>query len=167
MRNPALDPNPPLAGLSPSDPLSFIFRATYDFGISYPPSTQIFDHQSYLAGITDLLISHTPDILSVEDSLKFCELALHHQLSESAIPNLYTQHLKKSLTQPIEFFLDSCVGKKIYTYNYNENLLRNPLKAPKNGLEGGGPLGDQDINLELILMRVKAKMGNCVKEINE
>jgi hypothetical protein len=167
MRNPALDPNPPPAGLSPSNPLSSIFRATYDFGISYPPSTQIFDHQSYLAGITDLLISHTPDILSTEDSLQFLSLALHHQLSESATPNHYTQHLKKALTQPIESFLHSCGSKKIHTYNYTENMLRNPIKARKNGLEGGGPVGDQHINLELMLMKVKEKMGNCVKEVNE
>jgi hypothetical protein len=115
-----------------------------------------------LAGITDLLISHTPDILSTEDSLQFLSLALHHQLSESATPNHYLQDLKKSLSQPIESFLDSCTGKKIYTYNYSENMLRNPIKAHQNGLKG-----DQCINLELILMKVKEKIGNCVKEVNE
>jgi hypothetical protein len=121
MRNPASDPIPPSTGLPPSDPLSFIFRNNYNFGVSYPSLTQIFDHQSYLAGITDLLLTHTPDILSTDDSLQFCELALHHQLSESGITNHYTQNLKKSINQVLEFFIDSCGGKKIYTYSFNEN----------------------------------------------
>jgi hypothetical protein len=137
MRNPASDPNPPPPGLSPCDPLSFIFANTYNFGVSYPDAHQIFDAPSYLAGITDLLISHSPDILSTEDSLNFLDLALHHQLSESAIPNHYTQSLKKSINNVLEFFLDSCGGKKIYTFNHNESLLRNPLKPNPRALTGG------------------------------